>query len=96
MPKYSMFHPYTVSVNKYFIDILKKIIYFFFFYILIIQDCLSSVNGVANEFSTMGCAKSVDTVAGNQAMGLGIINSFLVVLAFAAIPIMLEIESFFH
>ncbi|CAF4126117.1 unnamed protein product [Adineta steineri] len=55
--------------------------------------CLSSFSGLVNHFYTTGCVRSIDTVAGNQAMGFGVINSFLVVLAFVAIPLMFRSPS---
>ena len=50
---------------------------------------MSNYNNVANHFRTGGCARQLDRVAGNQAMGFIVINSFMVVLAFVAIPVML-------
>ncbi|UJR30651.1 hypothetical protein I4U23_018175 [Adineta vaga] len=52
-----------------------------------ITYCVSNQNNAVNHFYTDGCLKSLDTIAGNQAMGFGIINSFLAVLAFVAMPI---------
>ena len=54
---------------------------------------MSNANGVANRFNTAGCAKPIGKVAGSQTMGFGIINSFMVVLAFVAIPVLLEMPS---
>jgi len=53
------------------------------------KDCISNYNGVVNHFNTAGCAKSLDITAGNQALGFAVINSFMVVLAFVAIPVLL-------
>jgi hypothetical protein len=57
-----------------------------FFYF---KDCISNANNAVNHFNTPGCAKPIGITAGNQAMGFGVINSFMVVLAFIAIPVML-------
>jgi len=61
--------------------------------LLCFKDCISNANNAVNHFNTAGCAQPLDIVAGNQAMGLGVINSFMVVLAFIATPIMLQIPS---
>ncbi len=53
------------------------------------KDCVSNANNAVNHFNEAGCAKPIDVTAGNQAMGIGVINSFMVVLAFVAIPVML-------
>ena len=52
-------------------------------------DCLSNANGTENRFYTKGCTKYLDVIAGNQAMGIGVINCFMLVLALVAIPILL-------
>ncbi|CAF1205016.1 unnamed protein product [Rotaria sp. Silwood1] len=51
--------------------------------------CISNANNTVNSFYPIGCAKQLDIVAGNQAMGFGVINSFIIVLAFVAIPLAL-------
>ncbi|CAM2700542.1 unnamed protein product [Rotaria socialis] len=51
--------------------------------------CISNANGAVNHFYSVGCVKAIQVVAGNQAMGFGVINSFLVALAFVAMPVLL-------
>ncbi|CAM4777654.1 unnamed protein product [Rotaria magnacalcarata] len=51
--------------------------------------CISNANGAVNHFNSEGCVKPIQVVAGNQAMGFGVINSFLVVLAFVAMRVLL-------
>lgn len=58
-----------------------------------LKDCISNANNAVNHFYTNGCSKSLDMVAGSQAMGIGVINSFMVVLAFVAIPILIKMPS---
>lgn len=53
-------------------------------------DCKSSVNGIVNHFNDMGCSKGLDFTAGNQTMGIGVINSFLAALALVAIGILIS------
>jgi hypothetical protein len=57
------------------------------------KDCVSVVNGVINHFYTNGCSKPIGLTAGNQAMGIGVINCFMVVLAFVAIPLLVDSPS---
>ncbi|CAF0977524.1 unnamed protein product [Rotaria sordida] len=52
--------------------------------------CVSNANNVPNKFYQIGCAKQIDVIAGNQAMGFGVINSFMVVLAFVAMPLVMQ------
>jgi hypothetical protein len=67
---------------------IKRIFFAFSF-----ADCLSNVNGVQNSFYLTGCSKSLDTTASNQVMGIGVINCFMIALAFVAIPVLVKTPS---
>ncbi|CAF1057698.1 unnamed protein product [Adineta ricciae] len=58
-----------------------------------ITYCVSNQNGAVNHFYTNGCIKDLDTIAGNQSMGFGIINCFLIVLSFVAIPLLWKMSA---
>jgi hypothetical protein len=53
------------------------------------KDCVSNYNGVPNHFNTVGCARSINTVASDITLGFAVINSFMTVLAFITIPTLL-------
>ena len=53
-------------------------------------DCISNFNSSMNSFYINGCSKLLDVTAGDQTMGIGVINAFMIVIAFAAIPILIE------
>ncbi|CAF4250828.1 unnamed protein product [Rotaria sp. Silwood2] len=55
--------------------------------------CMSHVNNTYNHFYPIGCSKQIDMVAGNQAMGFAVINSFIIVLAFVAVPLLISASS---
>lgn len=46
-----------------------------------------------NAFYTQGCSKTLDFAAGNQALGFAVINSFMTVLAFVAMPLLFDSPS---
>jgi hypothetical protein len=77
-----------VSVNIYFNRNNRKDILSF-----CIEDCVSNANGFANHFYMIEYLKSLDTTAANQAMGIDVINFFMVILPFIAILILLKIPS---
>ncbi len=54
---------------------------------MIILDCISNANNVSNNFHTDGCSPKVGKLAVGQTLGLAVINSFIIVLALAAIPL---------
>ncbi|CAF1225786.1 unnamed protein product [Adineta ricciae] len=58
-----------------------------------ITYCVSNQNGAVNHFYTNGCIKDLDTIAGNQSMGFGVINCFLIVLSFVAIPLLWKMSA---
>jgi hypothetical protein len=60
---------------------------------LIILDCISNANNVSNNIYTDGCAKQLGKRAVGQTLALAVINSFLVIIALAAVPVLFEINS---
>jgi hypothetical protein len=51
---------------------------------------MSSIGGSVNSFYTIGCSKQIQTDAGNQLLGVAVINCFLLALTLVAIPIVIE------
>ncbi|CAF1225805.1 unnamed protein product [Adineta ricciae] len=52
--------------------------------------CISNANNVSNNMHTDGCAKKIGKFAVSQTLGLVVINSFLVVLSLAVIPLLFQ------
>ncbi|CAF0845599.1 unnamed protein product [Rotaria sp. Silwood1] len=50
--------------------------------------CISNANNMPNSFHTVGCLKILSKVAGDQTLGIAIINSCLLAFALAAISIL--------
>ncbi|CAF1583209.1 unnamed protein product, partial [Adineta steineri] len=55
--------------------------------------CISNANNSANSIHTNGCSKLLGKFAVGQTLGLAVINSFLVVLGLALIPVLMEMNS---
>ncbi|UJR30652.1 hypothetical protein I4U23_018176 [Adineta vaga] len=55
--------------------------------------CISNANNVTNTIHPNGCSKKLGKFAVGQTLGLAVINSFLVVLSIAVIPLLLEKDS---
>lgn len=59
----------------------------------VLEDCLSNANGVANSFHTDGCGKKLGRLSVGQTLGIAVINSFLIVIALAAVPALMQLSS---
>jgi len=51
--------------------------------------CISNDNNTINNFHLDGCSLKVGKLAVGQTLGLAVINSFLIILAIAFIPLLL-------
>jgi hypothetical protein len=56
-------------------------------------DCFFGTINATDEVYTDGCLRFIATTANQQDMGIAIINCFMIILAFFAIPLLLGIHS---
>jgi hypothetical protein len=79
-------HRIHVSVDFSIVRNRKQVTIFF---PAINLDCISIVNGVPNSFYTNGCSKQLGKFSVDETLGIVVINSFLVIVALAAIPVLI-------
>ena len=54
-----------------------------------LSDCYYNPNGNSDAIHTVGCGKQLSKPAVGQTIGLSVINSFLFIISFASVPVLL-------